>query len=163
MAGLSPSSAAVAAHAENRVAIIVERAVEPRRRAAIDQQQPIGDQPEQMPVVADHHHRPAELGQRLDQSVARLDIEMVGRLIEDQNMRRLAGDQRERQPRPLAARELAHGDIDLVARETEAAELPAHLAWRRIRQQALHMLQRCLVGNELLDLVLGEIADPQLA
>ena len=113
---------------QHQVAIIVERAVELRHRAVIDQQQPIGDQPEHMAVVADHHDRAAKAGQRLDQRIARIDVEMVGRLVEDQNMRRLARDQRERQPRPLAARQLAHRDIDLVAREAEPAELRAHRA-----------------------------------
>ena len=84
-----------------------------------------------MPVVADHHHRAAEFGERLDQRLARLDVEMVGRLVEDQDMRRVARDQRERQPRPLAARELPHRDIRLVAGKAEAAELRAHLAGLR--------------------------------
>ena len=39
----------------------------------------------------------------------------------------------------------------------------AHLAWLGAGQQALHVLERCLVGHKLLDLMLGEIADAQLA
>ena len=88
---------------QHQVAIIVEAAVELSSRPVIDQQQPVGDQAKQMPVMADHHHRAAEAGERLDQRVARIDVEMVGRLVENENMRRVPGDQRERQPRPLAA------------------------------------------------------------
>jgi glycine dehydrogenase subunit 2 len=53
-------------------------------------------------IVADQDDR-ARIGvERLDQRLARIDVEVVGRLVEDQQMRRIAGDQRQRQPRPLA-------------------------------------------------------------
>ena len=113
--------------------------------------------------MADHDHRATEAAERLDQRLARLDVEMVGRLIEDQNMRRISRDQRKRQPRPLAARELAHFDIRLVPGKSEPAELRADRAlWRR-REQALHMLERRLVGDQFLDLMLREITDAQFA
>ena len=53
--------------------------------------------------MADHDHGAAEAGQSLDQRLARLDVEMVGGLVQDQDMRRVPRDQRKRQPRPLAA------------------------------------------------------------
>jgi hypothetical protein len=51
---------------------------------------------------------------------------VVGRLVEDQQVRRVAGDQREREPRALAARQLADLGHRLIAGEAEAAELRAH-------------------------------------
>ena len=51
----------------------------------------------------------------------------------------------------------------LVAGETEAAKLGAHLARLGAGQQALHVLKRRLVRHELLDLMLGKIADAQFA
>ena len=49
---------------------------------------------------------PSIVVERLDQRLARIDVEVVGRLVEDQQVRRVAGDQRQRQPRALAARKL---------------------------------------------------------
>ena len=56
-----------------------------------------------MPVMADHNHRARIVVERLDQGLTRIDIEVVGRLVEDQHMRSLAGDQRQRQPRLFPA------------------------------------------------------------
>ncbi len=151
------------ARAEHHVAIVVETAVKLLRRSVVDQYEAVGDQPKQMAVMADHDHRSGKIGQGLDQRLARVHVEMVGRLVQDQDMRRVSCDQRERQPRPLAARELAHLDIRLVAREAEAAELSADRAGLCTRQQPLHVLKRRLVRNEFLDLMLREIADPQFA
>ena len=53
--------------------------------------------------MADHDDGAAEAGQGLDQRLARLDVEMIGGLVKDQDMRRVLRDQRERQPCPLAA------------------------------------------------------------
>jgi hypothetical protein len=39
-------------------------------------------------IVTDQDYRPAELVERLDQRLARVDIEVVGRLVEDQQVRR---------------------------------------------------------------------------
>ena len=50
---------------------------------------------------------PTIFGERLDERLARIDVEVVGRLVEDQQVRRVVRHQRQRQPRALAARELA--------------------------------------------------------
>src|SRR4029078_7606995 len=50
-----------------------------------------------------------------------------------------------------------------VAGKSEAAELCAYLPRFCLRQQPLHVLKRRLAGDQLLDLMLGEIADAQLA
>ncbi len=111
----------------------VEAAGELRRGAAIDEDKPVGGQLQHVAVVADHHHGAGIIVQRLDQSLARIDVQMVGRLIEDQHVRGLAGDQSQCQPRPLAARHLLHLHGRLVAGEAEAAELGAHRGRRRLR------------------------------
>ena len=52
-----------------------------------------------------------------------LEVEVVRRLVEQQQVRARGDDERQRQPAPLAARE--HGDRSLVhlpAREEKAAE-----------------------------------------
>src|SRR3546814_6236125 len=56
----------------------------------------------QVAVVADDDHRPLIGVQRLHQRLAGVDVEVVRRLVEDQHVRRLARDQRQRKPGPLA-------------------------------------------------------------
>src|SRR3546814_3457134 len=85
------------------------------------------------------------------------------RFVEDQQVRRVAGDQREREPRTLAARQLADLGDRLVAGEAEASQLRAHRARRLARHHARHMAERCVGAVEFLDLILGEIADAHLA
>ena len=71
----------------------------------LDQPQPLGDQLDEVRVVADQDHRAAVFGQRLDQRVAALDVEVVGRLVEDDQVRRVERGEEQRQPRLLAAGE----------------------------------------------------------
>ena len=58
-----------------------------------------------MHVVADEDHRAGIGGQRLDQRLAALDVEVVRRLVEDQHVRRVDRGQQQRQPRLLTARQ----------------------------------------------------------
>ena len=67
------------------VHVVVERP----HPAVLDQPQPVGDELDEVRVVADEDHRAAVLGQRLDQRVAALDVEVVGRLVEDDQVRRV--------------------------------------------------------------------------
>ena len=101
-----------------------------------------------MPVMADHDDRPAKSGKRLDQRLARIHVEMVGRLVEDQDMRRIARHQRERQPRALPARQLrCTATLTLSPEKPNRARCLAHFAGLRIRQKPLHVLQRRVVGD----------------
>jgi hypothetical protein len=106
----------------------IRSAVELGRGTAIDQHQPVGGQLEHVAIVADQDHRALIFVERLDQRLARIDVQVVGRLVEDQHVRRVARDQRQREPRALAARELADLGRRLRARKAEAAELRAHRA-----------------------------------
>ena len=116
-----------------------------------------------MAVVADQDDSAFIVVERLNQRLARVDVEVVGRLVEDQQVRRVAGDQRQRQPRALAARKLGDVGGGAIARKPEAAELGPDRAGRLAGHGPGHMLERGAVGGELLDLVLGEIADAHLA
>ena len=62
---------------------------------------------DQMPVVADENDGAVVIRQRVDQRLAAVDVEMVGRLVEDQEVRRVKRRQRQQQPRLLAARQLS--------------------------------------------------------
>jgi glucuronate isomerase len=54
--------------------------------------------------VGDDDHRALVVIERVEQRPPRVDVEMVGRLVEDEQMRRRHCHQVEQQPRPLAAR-----------------------------------------------------------
>ena len=113
--------------------------------------------------MADQHDGAFIFVQRLHQRLARIDVQVVRRFVEDQHMRRIAGDQRQRQPCALAARQLADLRRRLCAGKAEAPQLRAHGAGGRPLHLAGHMLQRGVVAVQLLHLILGEIADAHLA
>ena len=112
-----------------------------------------------MPVVRHQHQRAFELGQRHRQRFARLEVQMVCRLVEQQEIGSLPHDERERQACFFTAREMLDRAGRHVAGEIEAAEIVAQLLLARLRRQAHEVPQRRLVVAQHLDLVLREIAD----
>ena len=92
--------------------------------------------------MRDEDQRAAEILERLEQHVLRVEIEVVGRLVEQQRVRRAQQHARDRQPRALAARQHAHRLLDVVAREQEAAEDVA---------DARHHVDRRVAGERLVD------------
>jgi hypothetical protein len=76
-----------------------------------------------MRVVGNQHHRALEIGQRFDQRLARVNVEVVGGLIEDQELRRFACRQREQQPRLLAPRQVGNHGLRPIRVQPEAGEL----------------------------------------
>ncbi len=159
--GAASGLAAGRARSTSKCAVVVEIAVEGLHRAVGDQPQPVGDQFDQMRVVRDQQHRALEIGERADQRLARVDVQMVGRLVEDQQMRRVARGQRQQQPRLLAARQVFDRRLGAVGIEPEAGELRAHLRRRGARQRAGHVVDRRFGGRQLVFLVLREVADAQ--
>ncbi len=121
------------------------------------------DQLHQVRIVGDQQHRALVFAERANQRVARVDVEMVGRLVEDQQAGRLAGGQRQQQARPLAAGEVLRRRVGAVRIQAEAGELGAHLRRRGLRQRARHVGHRRVGRHQLGLLVLGEIPDAQLA
>src|SRR5207244_2238778 len=73
--------------------------------------------------VGDEQHGPRERLERGLQRLAALEVEVVRRLVEDEEVRAGGDDERERQPTALAARQRGHGLLVLLpAREEKAAE-----------------------------------------
>ena len=114
-----------------------------------------------MGIVADQHHRAREGVDRLNQSLAGVDVQMVGRLVQQQEMRRVDGLQGKDQPRLLPARHLAGLQLRVPLAEPEAAQVPAQLRLRGLRPQAGQQRERGGAGIELFGLVLGDVAGPQ--
>lgn len=110
-----------------------------------------------MTVVRYHHQRAFEIDQRLGQRLAHVEIQVVGRFIEQQQVRALPDDQRQHQPRLLAAREPLGHFADLVALEAETAQIVAQLLLQHPWGDAAQMLQRRFVGAQEFQLVLGEV------
>ena len=68
-------------------AVVVEVALEGRDGAVGDKPEAIGHKLDQVRVVADQHHRSGIRGECAYQPLAGIDVEMVGRLVEDQKPR----------------------------------------------------------------------------
>src|SRR6476659_8481956 len=100
--------------------------------------------------------------QRLGQRLAHLDVEVIRWLVEQQQVRALADDQRQREPRLFATGEALDFRCRHVAADVEAAELIAELLLARVGLEPCKMPQRRLARAQLLDLVLREIAELQL-
>ena len=109
--------------------------------------------------MRDDHQRAVVVLQRLGERLAHLDVEVVGRLVEQQQVRLLPDDQRKREPRLLAAGEVADRRGRHVAVEVEAAQEVAQLLLARVRLELPQVPQRRVLLAQLLDLVLREVAE----
>ncbi len=127
------------------------------QRPPLDRDRALGDGVEQRAVVRDEQDRAGERLERRLERLAALEVEVVRRLVEHEEVRARGDDDREREPAPLAARE--HRDRLLVLRvagEEELAEqrsAPAGAA-RPVIATAQSSTRAALVE---LDLVLGEV------
>ena len=115
--------------------VIIHVAVEGFDRAVGDEPQPVGAGLDQMAVVADDDHRPFIFIDRLHQRLARIDVEMVGRLIEHQDMRCVERGECKQEPCLLAARKGRAFGIGQASAEPISAEPRPSLGNRRRRQQ----------------------------
>ena len=84
---------------------------------------------------------------------------MVGRFIEQQQVRALPDDQGQYQARFFSTREAAGLFADLIALETKAAQIITQFLLQFLRGQARQVLQRRLIGAQEFQLMLGEVAE----
>ena len=127
--------------------VILEIAVEVLHPAVCHQQELVGGALEQMPIVGHHQHRAFEVLQRQGQRQAHLQIQMVGRLVEQQQVGLAPGDKRQRQARLLATGEVQHRLVATIAAEIEAAEEIAQGSLALVGGDALHVQQRAGLGS----------------
>src|SRR6266704_1801421 len=91
-----------------------------------------------------------------------LDVEVVRRLVEDEEVVVLGDELREGEARPFPAAQLADAAVDRVPPEPEAAEEPPRPGFRRLRtSHAADLLEEGAGEVELLRL-LGEVPDGQV-
>ena len=107
-----------------------------------DHQPAIGNAAQEKSVVGHDDHRTSEVLQRDGQSVPHLEIQVIGRLVEQQHVRPLKDEQREYQARFFPARELLDGAERRVARKAEAAYEAAQVSFSGTRIEPLKVLQR---------------------
>ena len=134
--------------------------VEPLRRDLDDPVREPGDEPA---VVGDEDQRPVVLVQRRDEGLDRLDVEVVRRLVEDEDVGAEDREAGEDEARALAAGEGADGLVGVVAREEDVAQVPADEADRLARGRLPEpRLDRLLPGAGELGVVLREVARVRL-
>jgi hypothetical protein len=141
---------------QQAAAIGVEIVLEGPDRPAIDEPQAVGDQLDKVPIVADQHDRPRILGQCRDQGFAGFHVEVIGRLVENQQPRRVIGHQRQVEAGSLAARKLADRYEGLVLAEAKPAEPGPNRLGRAVRHKRGKMVKGRFRGAHLLDLMLCE-------
>ena len=101
---------------------------------------------DEIPIVGDEDERAAVIGEGVEQDVLRVEIQVIGRLVEQQRVRRAEQHARDGQPRSLAARQHAGPFVHIVAGEQEAAEDVAdhrhHVHRRAVLQRVVHRQRR---------------------
>jgi hypothetical protein len=141
--------------------VVVEIPVERQDAAVGDEPKRIGRGTQQVAIVRDDDERAVVILKRFGECLAHFDVEVIGGLVQQQQVGLLPDQQRERESRFLAARKPADGMRDHVAPEIESAEEVAELLFARrgidLREDAKAAIRR----GELLDLVLREVADRQ--
>ena len=103
---------------------------------------------QELAVVRGHHERALEGAQEALEPEDRLEVEVVGRLVEQQRVGLHDQDPRERDAHLPAARERADVAVDLLGREAEAGE---DLARARLEPVAAELLEARLRLAEALD------------
>ncbi|MCY1404087.1 hypothetical protein D9M71_192870 [compost metagenome] len=143
-------------------AVVVEVAVEGFNLAIGHQQEVVGGAFEQMAIVGNHQHRTAEFLQCHGQCQAHFQVQVVGRLIEQQQVRAFPGDQRQGQARLFATGEIQHRLVDTGAAEVKATEEVTQRLLALGRCQTLQVQQRAGLVVQRVQLMLSEVAHRQV-
>ena len=111
--------------------------------------------------MADEDHGTVVFGQRLDQRLAAFHVEVVGRLVKDQQVRRVDGGEQQGKTGFLAAGQPADSGFGLIRAKAETGEAGAQAGLAFVGAQAHDVLQGGFVDMQLVDLMLREIADAE--
>ena len=145
--------------AEQPVPVLVERPVPGRDPPVRDQQQFVHRASEKVAVMG-HDDESAPIGLESDrQRVAHVEIEVVGRLVEEEQGGLPPRDEGEGETGLLASREERGTHERRVPGETPSPEEVSNHLIARLRVRGGQVLHRALRGLERLHGVLGEIAD----
>ena len=127
------------------------------QRAVLERDDAVGHGVQERAVVGDEEDRPRERLERGLERLARLDVEMVRRLVEDEEVDAGRDQQRECEPPPLSTGERGHGPlVRLPAGEEEPPEQRLRARARQPRRGGRRIEHRS--ARRQLDRVLGEVA-----
>lgn len=113
-----------------------------------------------MSIVGDHDHRPFESLQCQAQGVAHLEVQVVGRLIQQQQIGPLQDQHRQYQTSLFPSGKRGYLSVGLLSGKAEAAQEISELLLPGTGSQSGQMVEGALFGPELVELMLGEITDP---
>ena len=108
--------------------------------------------------MGDQDHGAGIVVQGVQQGPAAVDVQVVGGLVQNQQVRRGHGHEVQQQPRPLPPGQVGHRGLLLVEAEAELGQARAALVIRTLRQGPADDLQGRVGGVHGLDLVLVEPA-----
>ena len=128
----------------------------------IYQQQAVGCGAQQVTVVRYNHHGTVISLQCQTQAMAHLQVKMVCRLVQQQQIGPLINQQCQYQPRLLAAGKGGYLTLCQLSRKTESTDIVAQLLLARFRIEYHKMLNWRLIRAQLIELVLRKVADFQL-
>ena len=118
--------------------------------------------------MADQHHRAFEFVERHRQGFAGRQVEMIGRFVEQQQIRALPDDHAQHETRLFAAAQGADRLLDHVAAEIEGAKKSAQIllattlpGGQAFPGHAHHVFQRIIQGTQNVEFLLREVADAQ--
>src|SRR3569623_401424 len=121
----------------HRVHVLVQRTRVRLDATVLDVPDLRGERADQRPVVADEHERAIERRQALRERLAAREVEVVRRLVHQEQISRRHEQPRQRDTRALATGEDLRRLVDVVAAEHERAEDRAPARGRRIGRRAL--------------------------
>ncbi len=105
--------------------------------------------------MGNHDDRAGKLVDRLGKGSTAVDVQMVGRLVENDHVGTEEGRQSQQQPGFFAARQTLDQGVAGLAGEADRAGAPAHLGLSGIRHQLANVIVGRAVEIELVDLVLN--------
>ena len=109
--------------------------------------------------MGDDDQRAGVLDESDAQGLAHFEIQMVGRLIEQQQVGRLSNHQCQDQPRFLTAGERCDRLEDALTAEAEAAQVIAVILLAVVRRIVPQMIDGTALGPQQVELVLGKVPD----
>jgi hypothetical protein len=128
------------------------------RTIGLELEHAIGERGQEAPVVRHQQQRALVVGERADQHLLGGEVEVVGGLVEHEEVGRVVEHARHHQAHLLAAGEQPAALGGVVAREAERRGERAQRADRRVRERLLERLPDRLVAVEQLHRVLREVA-----
>ena len=124
------------------------------RASVVQLDDPVGDLVDEVAVVADEDDRAGVVGQEALQPLDAGEVEVVGRLVEQQHVRVLEQEAGERDAHHPAAGELADVALDVRIGEAEPGEDPASLRLHAVAAERLEpMLEAAVLVDQLRELL----------